>query len=117
MRTGSADVLFGRPRFRHFWATISLSFLVLIAILAVAACAAFVALASRRHKQGARGDVQLIGRVATVERDLCPDGAVLVAGEVWPARSRTGRVVTRAESPRVRVVGTSGHWLEVEPEE
>lgn len=92
--------------------------LILVAVLVVAASAAVVALAvaSRRHKQGARGDVKLIGRVATIERDLRPDGAVLVAGEVWPARSRTGQSLTRGECPRVRVVGVAGHWLEVEPE-
>ena len=93
--------------------------LIVVAFLVVVASAAAVAVAvaSRRHKQGARGDVKLIGRVATVERDLLPGGAVLVAGEVWPARSRTGRALTRADGLRVRVVGVAGHWLEVEPEE
>lgn len=92
---------------------IVVTFLVVVA----SAAAAAVAVASRRHKQGARGEVKLIGRVGTVERDLGPDGAVMVAGEVWPARSRSGRSLTRADSPRVRVVGVAGHWLEVEPEE
>jgi membrane protein implicated in regulation of membrane protease activity len=90
---------------------------VVVALLAVAACAAYVAFASRRHKQGARGDVNLVGQTGTVERDLRPEGAVLVAGELWPARSRSGRSLTRAESPRVRVVGAGRHWLEVEPED
>ena len=93
--------------------------LIAVALLVVvaAAAAAAVAFASRRHKRGARGDVKLIGRVATIERDLRPEGAVLVAGEVWPARSRTGRTLTRADGLRVRVVGVGGHWLEVEPVE
>ena len=91
--------------------------LVLIAIFLVVACAACAAVASRRHKQGGRGEVNLVGRAGTVERDLEPEGAVLVAGEVWPARSRSGRTIRRAECARVRVVGTGRHWLEVEPEE
>ena len=93
--------------------------LIVVAFLVVAASAAAAALAvaSRRHKRGARGDVKLIGRAGTIERDLRPEGAVLVAGEVWPARSRTGRALTRAQGQRVRVVGVAGHWLEVEPEE
>ena len=93
-----------------------LTVLFVVAILAVAGCAAYVAFASRRHKSGARGEVNLIGRAATVERDLTPEGAVMVAGELWPARTRSGRSLTRAESPRVRVVGAGRHWLEVEPE-
>ena len=94
-----------------------MNIIVLIAILAAVACAVYVAVASRRHKQGARGEVNLVGQTGTVERDLQPEGAVLVAGEVWPARSRSGRTIRRAECARVRVVGTSRHWLEVEPEE
>ena len=94
-----------------------MSVLFVVAILAAAAFAACAAFASRRHKQGARGEVNLVGRTATVERDLRPEGAVLVAGEVWPARTRTGRSLSRAECPRVRVVGVGSHWLEVEPEE
>jgi membrane-bound ClpP family serine protease len=94
-----------------------LSTIVFIALLAVVACAACVAAASRRHKRGASGEVNLVGRTGTVERDLRPEGAVLVAGEVWPARSRSGRALTREECPRVRVVGAGRHWIEVEPEE
>jgi len=91
--------------------------LVTITILAVVVCAVYVAVTSRRHKRGARGGVDLVGRAGTVERDLQPEGAVLVAGEVWPARTRSGRALTRAECARVRVVGVGRHWLEVEPEE
>lgn len=94
-----------------------MSALFVIAILAAVAFAACVAFASRRHKLGARGEVNLVGQVATVERDLRPEGAVIVAGELWPAHSRSGRSLTRAECPRVRVVGAGRHWLEVEPEE
>jgi membrane-bound ClpP family serine protease len=87
-----------------------------IALVTTVALAVAVAVASRRHKRGASGEVKLIGRVGTVERDLTPEGAVLVAGEVWPARARSGRALRREECPRVRVVGVAGHWLEVEPE-
>ena len=91
--------------------------IVTLLVVAASAAAAYVAVASRRHKRGARGDVKLIGRVATIERDLLPEGAVLVAGEVWPARSHSGLSLTREGCARVRVVGVAGHWLEVEPEE
>ena len=91
--------------------------LIVVALIAVAACAALIAFASRRHKRGAVGEVKLVGQTGTIERDLRPEGAVIVAGEVWPARTPTGRTLTRAECQRVRVVGTGPHWLEVEPEE
>jgi membrane protein implicated in regulation of membrane protease activity len=94
-----------------------MSLLFAAALLIVVACAACVAVASRRHKRGARGDVNPVGRTGMIERDLRPEGAVIVAGELWPARSRSGRNLTRAQSPRVRVVGVGRHWLEVEPEE
>ena len=92
-----------------------MSVLFVIAILVVVACAACVAVASRRHKRGGGDEVNLIGLTGTIERDLRPEGAVLVAGEVWPARSPSGRTLTRAESPRVLVVGVGSYWLEVKP--
>ncbi|MDQ1523917.1 MAG: NfeD-like C-terminal, partner-binding [Pyrinomonadaceae bacterium] len=52
------------------------------------------------------------GRVGVVAEALEPEGAVLVDGELWRARSRSG--VRIARGGRVRVVGARGHWLEVE---
>ncbi|MDT7542258.1 MAG: NfeD-like C-terminal, partner-binding [Acidobacteriota bacterium] len=88
--------------------------ILIVALLLVAACV--VVAAALHHKKGARVSLELIGRVATVERDLSPEGAVLVAGELMPARARGGETILRATCKRVRVVGARGHCLEVEPE-
>ena len=66
-----------------------------------------------RHMKGARGVVALTGRVGAVVEALHPEGAVLVDGELWRARVRSGGSVERG---RVRVVGARGHLLEVEAE-
>lgn len=55
----------------------------------------------------------MVGAAAVVETTLEPEGAVLVRGELWRARSRSGATVQRGG--RVRIVGASGHLLEVEP--
>jgi membrane-bound ClpP family serine protease len=89
-------------------------FIILIFALFAIACA--VVVAASRHKKDARVPLELIGRVATVERDIDPEGAVLVRGELMPARSRTGATILRATCPRVRVVGARGYCLVVEPE-
>ena len=87
---------------------------ITLIVLLLAACA-LVAAASR-HKKSAGAPLDLVGRTATVEKDLEPEGAVLVRGELMPARSRTGEPIRRADCPRVRIVGARGHLLEVEPE-
>lgn len=66
-----------------------------------------------RHKKAARGELDLVGAVAFVETNLEPEGSVLVRGELWRARSRTG--ATLRSGCNVRVVGASRHLLEVEP--
>jgi membrane-bound ClpP family serine protease len=86
--------------------------IILVAALPLAA-AVFLA-ATLRHKKSAQIPLDVIGRVATVVRDLSPEGAVVVRGELLPARSRTGATISRASC--VRVVGARGHHLEVEPE-
>jgi membrane-bound ClpP family serine protease len=65
-----------------------------------------------RHKKAGMGRIELIGRNGTVESALEPEGAVIVDGEVWRARARGGATLRIGE--RVRVVGASGHLLEVE---
>lgn len=85
---------------------ISAAILILLALGLVAAAS--------RHKKSAGAPLAVIGRVATVERDLAPEGAVLVCGELMPARSRTGCAILRTDGARVRVVGARGHLLEVE---
>lgn len=66
-----------------------------------------------RHKRAASGDLDLLGAAASVETALEPEGSVLVRGELWRARSRTGARLERGHA--VRVVGASRHLLEVEP--
>ena len=65
------------------------------------------------HRKGAGGPLGLEGRVGSVLNPLEPEGAVLVDGELWRARTQSGERIVRG---RVRIVGARGHWLEVEPE-
>ena len=90
-------------------------FIVTASLLAVIAVVALGVAAASRHKKGASGSLDLVGRVGVVEKDLRPEGAVMIGGEVWPARSRDGRTVARGA--RVRVVGAGGHLLLVELED
>jgi membrane-bound serine protease (ClpP class) len=66
-----------------------------------------------RHKKAAKGELDLVGTVALVETNLEPEGSVMVRGELWRARTRTGATVEGGRA--VRVVGASRHLLEVEP--
>jgi membrane-bound serine protease (ClpP class) len=91
--------------------------LPVILILLVASAFVIFALAAvaalSRHKKAGMGELDLVGARAFVETKLEPEGSVLVRGELWRARARTGATL---ESGRdVRVVGASRHLLEVEP--
>jgi membrane-bound serine protease (ClpP class) len=72
-----------------------------------------VAAAASRHKKAATGELDLMGALAFVETTLAPEGSVLVRGELWRARLRTGVKLERGRT--VRIVGASDHLLEVEP--
>jgi membrane-bound serine protease (ClpP class) len=78
-----------------------------IALLALIAAAS-------RHKKKAIGALHLIGRIARVETDLQPEGAVIVEGELWRARLSDKDAALKRGS-QARIVGASGHLLEVEP--
>jgi membrane-bound serine protease (ClpP class) len=87
-------------------------------ILIVMACAGLtlglaVIAALSRHQKAATGELDLVGAVAFVETNLEPEGSVLVRGELWRARSRTGANIKSGRD--VRVVGACGYLLEVEP--
>jgi membrane-bound serine protease (ClpP class) len=73
----------------------------------------YVALLSR-HRKAAGGALAPVNRVGSVTEALTPEGAVLVGGELWRARTRTGERV-ECGSGNVLVVGARGHLLEVEP--
>ncbi|MDT7690626.1 MAG: NfeD-like C-terminal, partner-binding [Acidobacteriota bacterium] len=90
---------------------LTLSLLVLTAPML--ALLAHVIHASRQKKLS-RLPLRLVGRVASVEQSLCPEGFVLVGGELWRARVRGVGVVRRGRS-NVRVIGASGCVLMVEP--
>ena len=79
--------------------------------LLLVAAAVYVILLSRHHK-AATGEFALVGAQASVETALEPEGAVLVGGELWRARTRAGIRLERG--CRVRVIGASAHLLEVE---
>ncbi|HZH29187.1 MAG TPA: NfeD family protein [Pyrinomonadaceae bacterium] len=97
----------------HTLAPPPLSFTVLLVLLVgaalIAACALVAAMS--RHQKSARRPLRLEGRVGVVLEALAPEGAVLVDGELWRARARSGESIARG---RVRIVGARGHWLEVE---
>lgn len=84
----------------------------LVAGLLLIAAALYVIMLSRHHK-ATTGDLDLVEALASVETALEPEGAVLVRGELWRARTRAGLTIERG--CRVRVVGASAHLLEVEP--
>lgn len=84
-----------------------LAFFILLAL----ALLTYVALLSR-HRKASGKPLALVGRTARVERDLNPEGYVLAGGELWPARTRDD--LNLLVGARVRIVGASGHALEVE---
>ena len=90
-----------------------ISQIVLIALMAVGLALALVMVAVSRHRKAATGELDLMGALATVETTLEPEGSVLLRGELWRARLRTGTNIERGRT--VRIVGASNYLLEVEP--
>jgi membrane protein implicated in regulation of membrane protease activity len=66
-----------------------------------------------RRKKSSRLPLKLVGRIASVERPLNPEGFVLIDGELWRARVR-GEACVEGMRASVRVVGARGCALEVE---
>jgi membrane-bound serine protease (ClpP class) len=89
------------------------SLIFLAALLFVGLALTLMVAAASRHKKAAKGELGLMGALASVETTLMPEGSVIVRGELWRARSRTGGNLERGRT--VRVVGASDHLLEVEP--
>ena len=94
-------------------AGMSISLIVVAAVLVAGLLVALYIAALSRHKKASMGELDLMGALARVETALEPEGAILIRGEMWRARSRTGATVERGQT--VRVVGASSHLLEVEP--
>jgi membrane-bound serine protease (ClpP class) len=90
-----------------------MKFVILIGILAVvAALSLALVVGLYRHKKRSLSGDKVVGKLGRVSSDLMPEGAVLVHGELWRARSRSGSPVL-AQTP-IRVVGVEGHLLLVE---
>jgi len=84
-----------------------------IAIVAIfTLLVAVVAVALSRHQKAGSEDVILIGEIAMVDTKLDPEGAVIVCGELWRARSNDGGVISA--NAQVRVVGFEDHLALVE---
>jgi membrane-bound ClpP family serine protease len=86
---------------------------ILLITAAFSFLAAIVVIALWRHKKAARGELKLIGEIATVETTLAPEGTVIVSGELWPARSCDGSLISA--HARVRIVGLENVRLLVKP--
>jgi membrane-bound serine protease (ClpP class) len=87
--------------------------LILLGILTlIVALSLAIVVALFRHKKASSTGGKLLGESAEVSSDLTPEGAVVVHGELWRARSRDGSSI-RVQM-RVRVVGFDGHLLLVE---
>ena len=88
-------------------------FLLLVAILVVAAAmATAIVITLYVHKRKSVGDIKLIGEIAHVDTSLDPEGTVIVCGELWRAKSKTGAVISTCA--RVRVVAFVDHLALVE---
>jgi membrane-bound ClpP family serine protease len=72
----------------------------------------FLVLALWRHKQAGAGKISLIGERGLVETKLEPEGTVIVAGELWRARSNDGGSI--GVGTRVCVIRMQGHLVVVE---
>lgn len=71
-----------------------------------------IVLALFRHKKASSRSLYLVGEIGSVAARIDPEGAVLVRGELWRARSGNG--VPIPAHFRVRVKGTEGPFLVVE---
>ena len=87
----------------HSHSCVRMKLLILSAILAaVAGLAGALVVALYVHKRNAAGAIKLIGETARVDTQLDPEGTVIVCGQVWRAKSKTGDVILAGA--RVRVV-------------
>ncbi len=99
----------------HAWKMESLQLIVVASAVFLGATLTLlitVAIISR-HRKSSPEIIRLIGALASVEKELTPEGAVLVRGELWRARA-SGDVIVGRGRDNVRVVGLSNHLLIVE---
>jgi membrane-bound serine protease (ClpP class) len=92
---------------------IAMKLVLLLGILGlIVTLSLLIVLALFLHKKASRGNVYLVGEIGSLTTSLDPEGAVLVRGELWRARSGSG--IPIPAHLRVRVTGTDGHLLIVE---
>lgn len=89
-----------------------LTSLVFVAAFVASLTGALLVFALWRHKQASAGQIKLLGELGLVETKLDPEGAIIVGGELWRARSNDGASI--AAHSRVRVVRIQGHIAMVE---
>jgi len=89
-------------------------FFLLLSIPIAIASALLLFAAWRSHKKAFAGPLQIMGQSAFAVTELAPEGAVLIGGEIYRARSKEGTF--SPVNSRVRIVGATGHLLEVETE-
>lgn len=87
----------------------SASAYLLLALGLAALLLAIVSISLWKHKKSGIGRIQLLGARAYAQTDLDPEGAVLIAGESWRARSFDGTTI--AAQAQVEVVQVEGHLL------
>ena len=88
--------------------------LLLIGILfTIAAVATAVVVALYFHKRTSGRNLKLMGEIGTVDTPLGPTGTILVTGELWRAKSKSGNTIPARNV--VRVVGFEEHLALVEP--
>lgn len=87
----------------------SASAYLLLALGLTALLLAIAGISLWKHKKSGIGRVQLLGATAYAQTELDPEGAVLLAGELWRARSLDGTSI--AANEQVEVVKVQGHLL------
>jgi membrane-bound serine protease (ClpP class) len=90
---------------------IASSIVVLVTTALLTALIALALVALSRHKKSGTGQLQLLGAEGLVQAELRPEGAVLIKGELWRARSIDGTQIAVRE--RVEVAAVDGHLIVV----
>lgn len=86
--------------------------LVVIVISSLGSLLALLITTLFLHKKTTGGQLNVIGALGVVETRLDPEGAVIINGELWRARTKNG--TTLPDQSMIRVVGTQAHLLLVE---
>ena len=90
----------------------SITQLTTAAVLAALVITPIILAVLSRRKKAIVCEPRLVGARGSVETTLRPEGSVLIRGELWRARSRSGSRIERGQE--ICVVGASSHLLEVE---